>query len=1527
MATARHSKAGCFVQQRLFSELSAFVELEQRISNLPETDRGPALEVFAEACLATQRVYQAREVWPGNSMPRALRQRLRLPSADMGVDGVFVTATNEAVCYQSKFRTGRPALSWTELSTFYGLADVGDKKLVFTNCDEVARVAEERLGAIFVRGSDLDRLTPEDFQIIEAWLSERPAAPKKKDPKSHQIAALNDIVAGLSRGPRATALMACGSGKTLVALWAAERLNVRSVLVLLPSLALVRQTLHEWLHETSWPDVQFLCVCSDPTVQPEEDSLLVRPSDLDFAVTTQSADVRRFLERPANSVRLVFSTYQSSHVVKEAVAGLPAFDFGVFDEAHKTAGRDGVKFALALKDENIPITRRLFLTATPRHYDVAKKDKFGESKIVFSMDVPESYGPIVHRLPFSAAAKAGIITDYKVAISIVTSEMVTNEALRRGVVLVQGDEVKARQVANQIALKSAIEKFNVSKVFTFHSKVDSAKSFTSSGPEGIGTHLEGFHCAHIEGAMATAYRERLMREFAAAPRAILSNARCLTEGVDVPAVDMVAFLSPKRSLVDIVQATGRAMRLSPETGKQFGYVLVPLYVEKARGETVEQAVLRSNFDEVWKVLQGMKEQDDLLAQIVAQMRIERGRTGGFDDSRFRERVEVLGPELSLDTLRKTITAACLDAVGEGWFERYGQLLAYKQENGNCDTPARWALNQKLATWVVNQRVNRRDGVLENEKIELLDSIGFTWNPKVSLWRTNYLALLEYRHRCGHCRVPQDWKENPKLAKWVSTQRRWRALGKISQDRVALLEKIGFEWSLGGTWDDRFAELCAFKERFGHTRVKAKWEENPLLGAWAVDQRYRRRRGELRKDYEDQLNRISFEWEIPRQPRTVAHSKPRLDALRAFKLEHGHLQVSRQDEKYPGLAEWMTHQRMRLKRGKMSQDLKRELDEIGFPWQRVRRETIGESEPHPTGINLPKRTWDEQYSDLASFFTVHGHCNVPIGWQANPALAHWVHLQRIVKRQGGLSVEQVQRMENLGFAWTAHDGEWDAMFTKLVEHKRPMHNGKPRDVAPSAELRRWMLTQRQLRKRGKLEPEREKRLTSIGFEWQPYSKQWQEMLYAMKTFHKAHGHCRVPAQWDENPKLARWVATQRARKAAGLLSVDRISMLDELGFSWRVGTSGGRQQVDAWETMLAALRKFHSENGHANVPQKFVSEPKLGWWVTTQRQRYRKGKLNPSQIAELNALGFKWSPQGGIGHSNREGWETTLRVLESFKAEFGHCRVPAGWQKNPKLANWVAVQRRHKKSGLLKPERMAALEKIGFEWTLGRGNFSPRMSCDTRIQTEVERWDAMFRVLQEYKQDHGDCLVPQRWKESRKLADWVSDQRMAYNRGRLAPARIRKLEELGFEWNPISTRWEEMFQKLVAFKKEHGHTNVPQRSPEYAELATWVRNQRAAKTHNRPIIAERGKRLDEIGFVWRLVERNAWERMFDRLVEFKRIHGHCNVPQKGGGDKRLGKWVNTQRTQCNRGTLRPDRKQQLDSIGFVWSLRPNLPTAR
>ena len=661
MVTARHPKATFFVQRYLFAGLTNFAELESRIAALPEEKaRGDAFEVFAEAYLATQRKHDAAQVWPHDSVPLNILKNLGLTESDQGVDGVMQTLLGHFNAYQIKFRTGRLALTWRELSTFIGLADSPriHSRVLLTNCDELPAVLNEKQGFFCIRGADLDRLEAGDFRAIEAWLADAVFITPKKSPQPHQTEALDALLPALQTHDRVSAIMACGTGKTLVALWVTEHVaqeNGRAVpcppppanehvlaphdgahgvtrpaitakiLVLLPSLALLRQTLHEWLRETRLPNLAYLCVCSDPTVKEGIDALTTPQSDLDFQVSTDAASVRRFLDAPFAGVKMIFSTYQSASVVGAAMPPGEAFDLAVFDEAHKTAGREGRNFAFALDDKNLPIRKRLFLTATPRHYNPHDRDREGEARLLFSMDNPAVYGPQAYRLTFAEAARRGIICGYKVIISVITSEMVTNELLSHGEVLVNGDAVRARQVANQIALRDAIEKYDVQKVFTFHRDVKSAQSFVSAGPEGVGTHLlnvgddvssltsnseirspkseisqslvtssptNKFQTFHVNGSMPTARRERELRDFRAVARAVVSNARCLTEGVDVPAVDMVAFLSPRRSRVDIVQATGRAMRRS--LGKTTGYVLVPLYVELTAGECAKRRGVRQS---------------------------------------------------------------------------------------------------------------------------------------------------------------------------------------------------------------------------------------------------------------------------------------------------------------------------------------------------------------------------------------------------------------------------------------------------------------------------------------------------------------------------------------------------------------------------------------------------------------------------------------------------------------------------------------------------------------------------------------------------------------------------------------------------------------------------------------------------------------------------------------------------------------------------------------------------------------------
>src|SRR5450755_1690777 len=230
MATARHPKATCFVQRHLFAGLASFAELEQKIAALPdEQSRGAAFEVFAEAYLATQRKHDAAQVWPHGSVPLDILKNLGLSQQDRGVDGVLQTLLGQFNAYQIKFRTGRPSLTWRELSTFFGLTDSPRiyNRIVFTNCDAFPDDLKDRRGFFCIRGSDLDRLEADDFRAIEAWLADAIfIAPKKSPDKDHihQAEALDALVSALQTQRRVSAIMACGTGKTLVALWVAEQL-------------------------------------------------------------------------------------------------------------------------------------------------------------------------------------------------------------------------------------------------------------------------------------------------------------------------------------------------------------------------------------------------------------------------------------------------------------------------------------------------------------------------------------------------------------------------------------------------------------------------------------------------------------------------------------------------------------------------------------------------------------------------------------------------------------------------------------------------------------------------------------------------------------------------------------------------------------------------------------------------------------------------------------------------------------------------------------------------------------------------------------------------------------------------------------------------------------------------------------------------------------------------------------------------------------------------------------------------------
>jgi predicted helicase len=612
--SAKHPSAGKYIRLGLFRNLNSFPELEERISALPDKDdKGKAFEVFAEFHLATKRRNDFKEIWPLAAVPRGVRGELGIRLEDYGIDGVCLNHLGIYDVYQVKFRSHGSVLNWANVSTFYGLADSDkiDSKILFSNCADVVPVIKERKGAVFILGDKLDELSPEDFKQFEAWLEGGRIQTPKKEPRPDQLDAVKAINEELEKGDRASCIMACATGKTYVALWTLHALwtieeRPDKTLVFVPSLALLAQILDDWRKEGAL--FKYLCVCSDQTVDKESGD--IKPADCGFKVTTEPGKVRRFLDSADDLPKIVLSTYQSSPVIKEALAMRgDGFDLGIFDEAHKTAGRLGRNYSLGLRDCEIPIRKRLFFTATPRHCSPVQRTPEDELVQLYSMDNPAVYGRQVYTLTVRDAIRKDIICPYRVLISTVTTAEVHE-------VLVKGDLIRARQVANQIALRDAIEKYQIKKVFSFHSSVASAQSFVSKGSEGIGTHLEpDFECHTIDGEISAWERKDILRAVEHADKAILSNARCLIEGVNLPGVDCVALFSPWKSRINIAQAIGRAMRKAP--GKEVGYVLVPVYIEL--DEDCEQAARRSNFDVALDVLQTLKEQDEVLAELLREI--------------------------------------------------------------------------------------------------------------------------------------------------------------------------------------------------------------------------------------------------------------------------------------------------------------------------------------------------------------------------------------------------------------------------------------------------------------------------------------------------------------------------------------------------------------------------------------------------------------------------------------------------------------------------------------------------------------------------------------------------------------------------------------------------------------------------------------------------------------------------------------------------------------------------------------------
>jgi superfamily II DNA or RNA helicase len=723
---------------------------------------------------------------------------------------------------------------------------------------------------------------------------------------------------------------ACGTGKTLVGRWAAQDLDAQTVLVAAPSLALLAQLLAEWQSAGGWP-FDPLIVCSDPTTADawriDGEYWTERHAD----VTTDPATVVAFLvNRRPGRARVVFSTYHSLPVIRRALARVTGnFALAIADEAHVLAGQPDPRFRLFLDDQHIPAHRRLFMTATPI---VAAADPDQPWRLL-SMDDKAQFGPTVEpQIDVATAIAAGRLADYRVLV------LDANPAAAR----LHGDQ-------RVPAVLAAAAQHGLSRVISFHGRVAKARAFVQAVhglqlPDGRTVHAE-----LITGSDPTDQRNRVLRRLAdghPGELTVVANARCLAQGVNVPAVDGVIFGDPKESDVDITQAVGRALRTAP--GKERGLVILP--VTLTDGHTGDDTLSTGPFAGVWTVLRALRAADARLAVELDGYRTRQPGSGRRGIQYGDRSILDVDLPITVDFAALVARFVDFDNADRDWDDMAGLLEAWAVEHGHSAIPQLTTVDGRhVGRWTHVQRGAYHRGELAAARVARLERIPhWGWDPGAALWDLDRATVLTVGQRHGRFDVNNpDHADTPlphrtavafrlTAGGWAARQRvDWRA-GRLTTEQTRQCEEIpGWTWHPAGPADEEAVDdLAAWVAEHG---TAATVPNSPELASI----RRRRVTGGLPRAVVDEISTVTrglgdgFDWR-----NSEVRWALNVEALRRYLARAGeiagmpeHWRETLPDGYVVRLADWCGRTRWMHRQGGLPAERAAQLDAVpGWRWE-------------------------------------------------------------------------------------------------------------------------------------------------------------------------------------------------------------------------------------------------------------------------------------------------------------------------------------------------------------------------------------------------------------------------------------------------------------------------------------------------------------------------------------------------------------------------------------------------------------------
>jgi superfamily II DNA or RNA helicase len=1130
---------------------------------------------------------------------------------DIGIDLTAKDFSGNVWAIQVKNWNQEKSLPKSEIDKFLTASNTKSfhKRLLVTTTDGISSnalraIEEQEKPCVVVSLAHL-----EESQVWSKFLGDVHSTVRKveKELFAHQKEAVEKVSSEFEHSNRGQLVMACGSGKTITAQRIHESVGGETTLVLLPSLLLVQQTLQSWRAECKTPFLA-LSVCSDSSVNGDEP--LSKVVDLPFPVTTDSNEIGKFLSLPGKKV--VFSTYQSSPKIEEALNGTKfRFDLVICDEAHRLAGKVDASYGTIFREGAIPSSKYLFMTATPKVFSSKLKSQAAESDIeVNSMDDPLKFGKVFHTFSFAEAIDKKILTDYRVIVMGVSDDTIHHLIGNRDFVEFEDQTLDAATLASHFGLAKAMQEHSIKRVISFHSRVERARQFTSTHSKVLAKiNLKSPPRLFAESISGKdpAFKRRLLldrlRDLDGFDYGIVGNAKCLTEGVDVPSLDGVAFIDPRGSQVDIIQAVGRAIRRGgPE--KKVGYIILPVFFPSE--DLDEQVIDESQFRPVWQVLNALKSHDEKLEEEINAIRRGLGakKQSASLPSKIIFDLPVAFPEGFANKIQ-TYLLEKTSSIWEEWFARF-EIFAGKTGHSRPKRESSDDEERSVASWVSHQRHLFNKGKLPQDRVRKLEGISsWTWDPMDAQWMEYFKRLAEYTSQNQTSRVPSTFRDADKrpLGKWVAKLRSKKAT--LSAEQTHLLESLeDWAWDpFADAWETAFKEIQGLAVSKGNCVFSRqdRFHDGRSIGGWVIKQR--QEKDLLEERQVKQLETLpGWSWN-PFDDLKVRTKKE----LEKYVLEFGNALVPLKYQSATGFSLGSVVSRIRqdARKGNLDQDLREFVEALpGWVW------------------HTKKDKWDGQFELLQEFLKEMERYPKKGEKYKAVNLGNWVTVQRRFLVDGMLSEDRKLRLDTLpDWSWDTKQ-QWDKGFRELRLFLDANEGMKPkdRDKSPSGfSVGAWIFQQR--KNWSKLSPEQQDKLSR--FEWfettiESKEEKWNKNFRALQTFILESGRLPKYRSKEEisssEQRLGLWLTRQTAEFTS--LEKQRQDLLLSLP-----GYSEPKSDEEVWLKRLAeVVLEIHASGKIPPLRINGKGDPNGGW---IRRQKKQLDRLSPERIKHLKSQSEIW----------------------------------------------------------------------------------------------------------------------------------------------------------------------------------------------------------------------------------------------------------------------------------------------------------------